>query len=108
MRAGESSRVTVEGGDIILSISDVPRYRLPLAGIADIAAYKRDEITTDLICFDFTASDGKIWTFHEDMAGFDDLVAAVERLPGFLAGWRDKVILPAFARNRIIVWVKPA
>lgn len=108
MRAGESPRVTVEGGNIIPSVSGVPRYRLPLAEIADIAAYKRDEITTDLICFDVKASDGKVWTFHEDIAGFDDLVAAVERLPGFFAGWRGKVVLPAFEPNRTVVYVKPS
>jgi hypothetical protein len=38
------------------------------------------------------------------LLGFENLIAAFERLPGFDTDWRDKVIKPAFAENRTIVF----
>lgn len=104
MPCDRSASLTVERGEIV-AVDAGRQHRLPVSEILEIAAYKRDEITVDLICFDVTAADGKIWTYHEDMAGFGDLVAALERLPGFDASWRDKVVLPAFDRNWTVVWV---
>lgn len=97
--------LTVDGSEIVL-VARGRQLRLKLSDIVEIAAYKRDEITTDLICFDVTAADGAVWTFHEEIVGFDDLVAAVERLPGFVAHWRDAIVLPPFEWNRTVVWVK--
>jgi hypothetical protein len=47
--------------------------QLPLAGIDRVMFYKRDEITTDLICCD-VAVDGTVWTFHEELGGWDLLL----------------------------------
>lgn len=107
MRAGETARVIVDDGDIIMSIADTPRFRLPIADIVEIAAYKRDEVVTDLICFELRMADGSFWTLHEEIAGFEEAVAALERLPGFLVGWRENLALPPFDRNWMSVWVKP-
>ena len=39
--------------------------QLPLASISEVVFYKRDEITTDLICCEVQV-DGQIWFFHEE------------------------------------------
>lgn len=99
--------LTVENNEIVLSEGGVPQNRWAFADIVEIAAYKRDEITTDLICFDLKMSDGSVWTLHEEIAGSDEVLMALERLPGFFAGWRDKVVLPAFERSWTVAWAKP-
>jgi hypothetical protein len=57
--------------------------RLPLGAIDRVTFYKRDEITTDLICCDVEA-DGQAWFFHEEVEGWDLLMTHLERLPGIL------------------------
>lgn len=52
-------------------------------------------------------ADGSFWTLHEEIAGFDDVAAALERLPDFLVGWRGKLVLPPFDRIWMVVWGKP-
>ena len=68
---------------------------VPLARIDKVTFYKLDEITTDLICCAVTVDDG-VWTFHEDMACWDALIAHLRRLPGFHADWYAAVVQPAF------------
>ena len=72
--------------------------------IARIAIYKRDEITTDLVCFEVTLASGDVLTLHEEMPGFDDWATSLEQLAGFDADWRDKVIQPPFAANEIVAY----
>ena len=77
---------------------------VPFEWIERIEAYKRDELTTDLVCFDITyrMSEGKrIAWVHEEMPGFAQLnLALQQRLPGLEADWFSKVAQPAFAENR--------
>ncbi|WP_442583618.1 hypothetical protein ACSBOB_17325 [Mesorhizobium sp. ASY16-5R] len=69
--------------------------QLPLADIESVAFYKRDEITTDLICCEVKI-DGKIWFFHEEWMGWSLLLEHVQKLPGFRADWFAAVSSPAF------------
>lgn len=74
--------------------------------IERIEGYKRDEITSDLLCLDiWTNGRGQAmgWV-HEDMAGFDALEGRLKRLSGFDAGWRARVVAPAFAESRVLVY----
>lgn len=93
--------------DSVISFGD-PYQSLSFSDIAEIAIYKRDEIVTDLICCDLSMIDGRVWTFHEEMPGFDDLITAFERQPGFAADWRDAVVRPAFAENCMVVFRRVA
>lgn len=52
-------------------------------------------------------ADGSFWTLHEEIAGFEHVAAALERLPDFLVGWREKLVLPPFDRIWMVVWGKP-
>ena len=70
--------------------------RLLLAEIDSVTFYKRDELTTDLICCD-VGVDGRVWVFHEEADGWDLLLLHLERLPGFRMDWYQSVALPPFA-----------
>lgn len=79
--------------------------------VGEIIAYKIDELTTDLVCCDIVTGSGdgqQIRTIHEEIPGFDALMARFETLPGFNSKWRDAVILPPFATNRTTIYNRAA
>lgn len=57
-------------------------YHLPLGDIETVVFYKRDEVTSELICCDVKIA-GKTWMFHEALAGWDLLLNHLSGLPGF-------------------------
>lgn len=76
-----------------------------------IIAYKRDELTTDLVCCDIVTGTGdgeQARTIHEELPGFDAIMAHFETLPGFDRRWRNKVIDPAFATIRTVIYTRNA
>jgi len=78
-----------------------------LDDVAEIVIYKRDELTTDLICCDITTqSNGtpRTWFVHEDTSGFEELMRFFETLQGFRSNWRQEVVLPPFAAKRTVVF----
>jgi hypothetical protein len=70
--------------------------QVPLKEIGKVTFYKRDELTTDLICFDVLVGD-EVWTFHEELDGWDLLIDHLEGLPGFRGDWFAAVSQPPFA-----------
>ena len=73
--------------------------------ITKIVAYKVDEWSTDLVCFDLWAGGNPFVTIHEDMPGFIEVTDAMAGVfQGYLASWRQDVILPPFERNETLVW----
>ncbi|GLV21627.1 hypothetical protein TomMM35A_14840 [Sphingobium sp. TomMM35A] len=77
--------------------------QLPLANIDAVVFYKRDQITTDLICCDVDMA-GKIWTFHEEMKGWVDLIAHLSALPEFRADWYEAVVHPPFCTSETVAF----
>ena len=73
------------------------------ADIVEITLYKRKEIIGDLICCD-VATRAVTWFLHEDALGFDDLMLAFDRLPGFHREWRSVIVEPASPANRMVVY----
>ncbi|MFI0845329.1 hypothetical protein [Mesorhizobium sp. IMUNJ 23232] len=69
--------------------------RIELSEIERITFYKRDEITTDLICCELEIG-GKTWLFHEEMPGWKLLLKHFQKLPGFHPDWFAAVSHPAF------------
>src|SRR5690606_4367674 len=79
--------------------------------VSEVIAYKIDELTIDLVCCDIVTGSGdgqQIRTIHEEIPGFDDLMACFETLPGFNPKWRDAVIHPPFATNRTTIYDRTA
>ncbi len=77
--------------------------QLPLAEITKVTFYKRDEITTDLICCEVVV-DGVAWTFHEELVNWDSLVEHLEKLPNFRADWLAAVSRPPFVASETIAF----
>jgi hypothetical protein len=106
----QQSRVVVldDGFEAFRGTESVGKTRFD--AIIGVEAYKRDELTTDLICFDILveAELPMTWRIHEEVEGWPELVEALQRLPGFDADWHAKVFQPAFAESRIVIYDRPA
>jgi hypothetical protein len=84
-----------------------------LAKVSKVEFYKRDELTTDLICCDITvagkAGAEEVIFAHEDMPHWDELIHKLEFLGGFDVEWFSEVSQPAFAESRYMAFLqKPA
>lgn len=77
--------------------------QFPLSKIDKVTFYKRDELTTDLICCAVEAG-GKVWTFHEELAGWSLLIEHLEALPQFRRDWFAAVSQPPFAPNETVAF----
>ena len=83
---------------------------MPWANVRRVTAFKRDELTTDLICLTF--SDGEISIeVHEEMSGWEELMREIPiRLSGALP--EDQilaaVVQPPFATNLTVVYDRGA
>lgn len=77
--------------------------QLPLAGISSVVFYKRDEITTDLICCDVALNEG-VRTFHEELGGWGLLLEHLATLPGFRTDWFAEVSRPPFAEASTVAF----
>ena len=77
--------------------------QLPLTDVGKVTFYKRDEVTTDLICCDVVVAD-KVWSFHEEQVGWDVLVDHLQRLPQFRADWFAAVSQPPFATSETVAF----
>ncbi|WP_262503990.1 hypothetical protein [Sphingosinithalassobacter sp. CS137] len=82
--------------------------RLPaLPEIRRVAFFKRDELTTDLICCEVVTAKGA-FLFHEEQSAWQDLIASLERLPGFRRDWYAAVASPAFAPSPLLAFERDA
>ena len=70
-----------------------------LSDVSRVEFYKRDELTTDLICCEVTAGD-RVHFHHEEASGWEELVASLSELPGFDTAWLSKVSQPPFEACR--------
>lgn len=77
--------------------------RLPLADIGKVTFHKRDEITTDLICCDVVVG-GKVWTFHEELVGWEMLMEHLRGLPSFRDEWFAAVSQPPFTTSEMVAF----
>jgi hypothetical protein len=76
-----------------------------LDAITQVTFFKRDELTTDLICC-AVRCDGADIIFHEDMPGWDDLIRQLERLPQFRTEWFAEVSQPPFATSETVAFIR--
>ena len=72
-----------------------------------ISAFKRDMLTTDLVCFEIEYCREKkpvVIEINEEMADFDLLAERISQMKGFVPNWRELVIKPPFATQRTCVY----
>lgn len=71
--------------------------------IQRVTFYKRDEITSDLICCDISTHDRR-WTFHEEMTNWDELIDELNALPNFARHWFASVSQPPFGLSEFVAF----
>jgi hypothetical protein len=75
--------------------------------IQRVVAYKRDLITTDLICLELESGAGQRTLIHEEVIGFWEVVNEMEkRLGVFPENWRERIMKPPFQSNLLILHEK--
>jgi hypothetical protein len=75
-------------------------------GIAKVTVWQEDRITHDHVHAEIALVDGETLIVDEDMRGFRPLMDKLASMPGFDPDWWDKVILPPFAANSIVAYVR--
>ena len=75
-----------------------------LEDVQKVTFFKRDEVTTDLICCEVV---GTTDINHEESASWSAWIATLASLPGFDCGWFAKVSQPAFAPSATIAFERP-
>jgi hypothetical protein len=78
---------------------------LPLTHVAKVTFYKRDEVTSDLICCEVQIAE-ETRTFHEEMGGWDLLIGHLQQLPGFRGDWFAAVSQPPFAASETVAFIR--
>ncbi|WP_439538485.1 hypothetical protein [Sphingomonas sp.] len=76
---------------------------LDRSAVTSVVFYKRDELTTDLICCEVQTSGGRE-NFHEEMRGWDALIEWLTKLPDFRADWFSHVSQPAFEQSAFLAY----
>ena len=70
--------------------------------VAEVRAFKRDELTTDLVCIEVRLATGTSILVHEEMPGWEDFLDVAEvALPYMRArrDWEPQVQQPPFAAS---------
>ena len=98
---GTHIQINAEG----LTIACDPPVVLQWSDVVEIVAYKRDLLTTDLVCVGFRlhGTDDLI-EIDEEMPGFDLTMAAVATRFQLPDKWWVDVAIPAFATNETTIW----
>jgi len=80
-----------------------------LDNIIKVEFFKRDELTTDLLCCEILTSGAKgneTWFVHEESTQWENVLALVNQLPNFDLNWREKMVHPVFAENRTTAFTR--
>jgi hypothetical protein len=76
-----------------------------------VLAFKRDELTTDLVCLSFISGGSASVEVNEEMEGWDDLLGALPvALPGAMSSDEiySSVMAPAFVTKETVVFERHA
>lgn len=78
--------------------------------IRKIIAFKRDLVTSDVVCLEFhLVGKDEVFEVNDDVGGFWDLARRVKEVfPGSDQEWEESVVKPAFARNARVIFERPA
>lgn len=80
------------------------------AEIRKIVAFKRDLVTSDIVCLEFhLLGTDQVFEVNDDVGGFWDLVRRLKEVfPSSDQEWEAAVIRPAFARNARLIFERSA
>ena len=107
----EAESIIVTDLDLAIVRGERPIRAARWDDVVRVSAYKRDELTTDLICLDVVLRDASTCFLHEEALGWEEFLDAAERaLPGMhpFQAWFAEVSRPAFARNETLLFERGA
>jgi hypothetical protein len=84
---------------------------IKLDSVDEVVFFKRDELTTDLICCNLilnTKNGLQTWFFHEETSEWKELITWLNGLSGFDQDWFKKVMQPPFAESRTVAFRRQA
>ena len=81
-------------------------WRIKWCDVREVAAWKDDLITTDIIRLGFRVGDEEeCHCCCEEQVGWDELLAVMERVLGVARSvWWERVAKPPFERNWTVLW----
>ena len=84
-------------------------WTIPWESIQQIEGFKRDLLTTDLICLLIRYDDGAdlMMEINEDVEGFLDVERELQRRGFLRSSWREWVTLPPFQERRSLLFTSP-
>lgn len=79
-----------------------------LDSVERVEFFKRDRITTDLVCCQIGFADGRLLEWDEDMSDWRGIITSLEDLPGFDRNWFAKVSQPPFESSWYLAYQRLA
>ena len=82
---------------------------ITLNAIERVEFFKRDELTTDLVCCEIIVKNEngfETWFFHEEASSWGDVLKLVKQLPGFDRDWQTKVMQLPMTENRTLAFAR--
>lgn len=84
-------------------------WKVNWADILEIATWKEDLWSTDLICIEFRVSENDLWySCNEEELGWKELLLKLEQQFQVTNSWWSRVAFPAFVPNWTCIWTRPA
>ena len=106
-RKKREGTILADNGEIALLRHDgTASWRFKWGDVREIAAWKDDLITTDIIRLGFRVGDEEECPCCcEEQAGWDELLVVMERVLGVArSDWWERVAKPPFERNWTVLW----
>lgn len=94
-----------DGEAVWMVAKGVETKRFRWDDVVSVFSYKVDCYSCDLIYVAFTLTSGVHVRVHEEMEGYESLIAEMQRrCTGYRKDWWRAVAIPAFEENLTIVW----
>lgn len=71
--------------------------------VESVELFKRDLISTDIVCMNFKSKAGGYFLLHEEVKGFVDTVRAMSSYWGLGDDWYRRVVFPPFETCRVTI-----
>ncbi|WP_442510261.1 hypothetical protein SH528x_001872 [Novipirellula sp. SH528] len=96
--------VTITSDAVGFAMDTAPPIAALWANVTGIVAFKRDLLTTDLICLQLQLGDGTYIETDEEMVGYREFLDIVTSNYDLAPNWWSDVAFPAFKTNMTTIW----
>ncbi len=100
--------VTITSDTAGFALDTEPMVSTLWHNVTEIVAFKRDLLTTDLICLAFHIDDGTVIETDEQMVGYAKFIDLVASQFELAPDWWSNVAFPAFQTSMATIWSSTA